>query len=510
MVEGEFAPGVRVGRYEIVELLGSGAMGEVYLARDVSLNRHVAIKALNDAHLGRADLRERFAREARAVAALNHPNVVQIFDIAEHAGRPYFVMEYLKGVDVSMLLERRGRLPEPEAVAIGLAAAMGLAEAAATGVVHRDVKPANLVVTERGALKVTDFGLAKGEQIGVALTGKGVTLGTPDYMSPEQARGGNVDARSDIYALGCTLFHLLAGRPPFRHRDERVGFADVVLRHLKQPPPALVEELPEIDAELAQLVAAMMEKEPDARPGYEEIVARLQAIASRVQAIVPHASSLLDLRRTTQPTVIATPGERESADPPQSTTLDVPRLLPRWTLVLSLISLAAFVSALVLYLVLHPAPAAVGAGSSRPPATDGGARSAEPEVPEGMVLVSVAGGAQIGVAVEPVTARQVRAVAPEIVSQLRPRATTPALATGPSLLGARLVTARLGGRLPSSEEWLAILASRSVRTLPADCELVDDGATPKARCFKASRAVVRAVDRTYRNSIFRLVRPLPR
>jgi serine/threonine-protein kinase len=538
MLEGEFVPGARVGRYEILERLGAGAMGEVYLGRDVTLNRNVALKALNDAHLARADLRERFAREARAVASISHPNVVQIFDIAEAGGRPYFVMEYLKGVDGSVLLARRGQLSQPEAVAIALAAAHGLSEAAAAGIIHRDVKPANLVLTERGVVKVTDFGLAKSDQIGAGLTGKGVTLGTPDYMAPEQARGGAIDTRADVYGLGCTLFHLVSGRPPFRHLDEKVGFAEVVMRHLKQPVPDLAAETGGLDPELPAICARMMAKEPAARPGYPEIVAALEGIAARVGAELPRFITAPPVlppamedpleRVASKVTARQTPRSRSrpplddgtlppdapvAAAPAAPSTASGPRALPPWAIGFTVFSSLAFATALGLFLFLHPPAAAVTApvpASDAAPATPAPSRKpSAPALPAGMILLTLRDGSEIGVSVQPVTQAQLRAVAPEVVGQLRPRAGS-RVALGPSLLAARLVAQRLGGRLPSSAEWSTILASKPVQTFPVDCEWVDDGATPKARCYKGARAVVRAVDIPYRNSFFRVVRPIPR
>jgi serine/threonine-protein kinase len=526
-MEGEFVPGASVGRYEILERLGAGAMGEVYLARDVTLNRKVALKALNDAHLGRADLRERFAREARAVASISHPNVVQIFDIAEEGGRPYFVMEYLKGVDCSVLLKRRKQLPQAEAVAIGLAAALGLREAADAGIVHRDVKPANLVLTERGGVKVTDFGLAKSEQIGAALTGKGVTLGTPDYMAPEQARGGALDPRADIYGLGCTLFHLISGRPAFRTLDEKIGFAEVVMRHLKLPVPDLGAEVPGLDPELVSLCAWMMAKEPEARPDYPAVVAGLSAVGARVGAEIPRFStqppiqqiaSKVTARETPRsrsvPPLEESPATDARPESPSigSASLALPRArLPRWLLGVTAFSSLVFAVLLALFHLLHPAAIAV----TPAPRIDAGSEPAPslprpaPSVPAGMILFTLADGSQIGVSVEPVTQAQVRTIAPEVVSQLRPRAKS-RVGLGPSLLAARLIADRLGGRLPSSREWLVIFQNKGIQSYPADCEWVDDGATPKARCYKATRAVVRSVDLSYRNSLFRVVRPLPR
>src|SRR5215831_4829508 len=187
-------PGVKVGSYRIEEQLGVGAMGEVYRAVDEALGRRVALKILAEAHRDSSELHERFLREARAVAAVEHPNVVNIFAVGEWDRRPYFAMEYLPGPDLGAVVRRRGPLVDAETAAALLHAARGLREAAARGVIHRDVKPSNLVLTSRGEVKVTDFGLAKATDIGPGLTQSGIVVGTPDYIAPEQARGEPVGA----------------------------------------------------------------------------------------------------------------------------------------------------------------------------------------------------------------------------------------------------------------------------------------------------------------------------
>src|SRR5262245_47000908 len=216
----ELRPGTHVGSYRIEEQIGAGSMGEVYRAFDEALGRRAAIKILAEAHRASPELRERFLREARAVAAVEHPNVVHVFAVGEWDGRPYFAMEYLAGPDLGALLRTQGPLSDADTAAALHGAACGLREAAAAGVIHRDVKPSNLVVTGRGIVKVTDFGLAKATDIGPGLTQSGIVVGTPDYIAPEQARGDPLDQRADIYALGCTLFHLTSGNPPYRREEE--------------------------------------------------------------------------------------------------------------------------------------------------------------------------------------------------------------------------------------------------------------------------------------------------
>src|SRR5215468_6725537 len=244
-------------------------MGEVFLAVDTGLGRKVALKILSDVHRDNPELRARFIREARAVAAISHPNVVQVFTTGEYDGRPYFAMEYLSGKDLGTLVRDAGPLTARSAAGNILDAARGLEAAAAAGLIHRDVKPSNLVRLDSGPVKVTDFGLAKpaGPTEEPALTALGVVVGTPDYIAPEQARGDEIDHRVDIYALGCTLFYLVTGRPPFRRgNDEDDKYLKVVARHIREPAPDPRGLRPEMDPPLAELCLQMMRKAPDERP----------------------------------------------------------------------------------------------------------------------------------------------------------------------------------------------------------------------------------------------------
>jgi hypothetical protein len=211
----ELPAGLRLGHFRIDRKLGAGGMGEVYLATDLALDRPVAVKVLpSDAASGSA--RERLIKEARAQARVHHPNVAHIYFIGEEEGRLYFAMEYLTG---RTLADRNaaGPLPVEDALALIRSAALGLREAQRAGFTHRDVKPSNLMVDGHGVLKVLDFGLAAGapDRATDGPVAQTTLAGTPLYMAPEQARGEAVDLRSDIYALGATLYHLVSGRPPF-------------------------------------------------------------------------------------------------------------------------------------------------------------------------------------------------------------------------------------------------------------------------------------------------------
>ncbi|HKA88128.1 MAG TPA: serine/threonine-protein kinase [Haliangiales bacterium] len=293
--------GMLIDRYRIREPLGSGAMGEVYLAEDDGLRRKVALKILSDHHRDNAELRARFSREARAAAALSHPNVVQVYTIGEFDGRPWFAMEHLVGRDLGSIVKREGPLDSLQAATVALDAARGLEAAAAAGLIHRDVKPANLVRLDAGGVKVTDFGLVKPVS-DAALTAAGVVVGTPDYIAPEQARGEAIDARVDIYALGCTLYYLLTGRAPFRRGNpDEDKYLKVVARHLKEPAPDVRLQRPEVDGELAALILTMMAKDPAARPGYEELIGKLERIAARLRGEDVPAESSPSITRVLAP-----------------------------------------------------------------------------------------------------------------------------------------------------------------------------------------------------------------
>jgi uncharacterized protein (TIGR03067 family) len=262
-------------RYRQVRLLGSGGMGSVWLAEHRVMGRHVAVKVIRPELVAKAGAAERFRREAQAAARLSHPNIVAAYDADEAGDSTLLAMEYVEGVNLADELRRRGPLPIAEACDAVRQAALGLQHAFERGLVHRDLKPHNLMRAADGTVKVLDFGLAVlGDGAGPGLTGGGVVVGTPDYIAPEQAEDSHAaDVRSDIYSLGCTLYHLLTGRVPFPD--------DSVLRKLdghRRDEPAPVRRLrPEAPPALAAVVAKMMAKRPDQR--YQtpaEVVAALE------------------------------------------------------------------------------------------------------------------------------------------------------------------------------------------------------------------------------------------
>src|SRR5215510_5284704 len=277
--------GTILGAYRVEGTLGSGSMGEGFRGIDTGLNRRVAIKLLSEKHRDSPELRQRFVREGRAVAAISHPNVVQVFATGSFDDRPYIAMELLDGADLGSIVEREGRFDALHAAHAALDAAQGLAAAARAGLIHRDVKPSNLVRLSDGRVKVTDFGLAKPVDPGSepALTAMGVVVGTPDYIAPEQARGETIDERVDIYALGGTLYFLLAGIPPFRTgKPAEDKYLKVVARHLRNPPPNATVANPGCDPELAELARTMMAKKPAERPSYDELIQQLSHLVARL------------------------------------------------------------------------------------------------------------------------------------------------------------------------------------------------------------------------------------
>ncbi len=248
------------GRYRLDSKLGSGGMSTVYLARDETLERLVAVKVLHAAISDQPDQIERFRREARAVAQLSHPNIVAVIDAGEDDGHPYIVFEYVEGETLKQRIDRLDRLPVDEAAAYGIEIGRGLAIAHARRLVHRDVKPQNVLIDREGRAKVTDFGIALSlESDGLTKTGR--VLGTTDYVSPEQAMGQEVDARSDIYSLGILLYEMITGRVPF----EAETLVGVAMKHVNEPMPNVQVARPEVSAVLAAVIERSTQKDPKDR-----------------------------------------------------------------------------------------------------------------------------------------------------------------------------------------------------------------------------------------------------
>jgi serine/threonine-protein kinase len=256
--------GRTLGDFQLLRLLGEGGMGQVYLAEQISLKRRVALKLLRAELSGNEVSRRRFEGEAKAVAQLTHANIVQVYQVGEHEGLLYMALEYVDGRNLREHLSHRGP-PEPSAaISIMRQAASALQRAAEFGIVHRDIKPENILLTRKGEVKVADFGLSRiisDAQPANNLTQTGTTMGTPLYMSPEQVEGKPLDHRTDIYSLGVTCYHMLAGQPPF---EGETAFA-VAIQHVQSEPVALSDLRPDLPPELCAIVAKMMAKRPEER-----------------------------------------------------------------------------------------------------------------------------------------------------------------------------------------------------------------------------------------------------
>src|SRR6202166_4665239 len=264
------AAGTKLGPYEILAPIGAGGMGEVYRAKDTRLGRDVALKILPESFSREPDRLRRFEQEARAVAALNHPNILAIHDIGQHNGTPFLVSELLEGESLRSALDR-GALPQRKTIEYGVQIAQGLAAAHEKGIVHRDLKPENVFVTKDGRIKILDFGLAKLAQkvsadsdevtLTSSHTAAGVVMGTASYMAPEQVRGEGADPRTDIFAFGAVLYEMLSGVRAFR-RDTA---AETMTAVLKDDPPELSDPGRMVSSTLERIVRRCLEKSPDQR-----------------------------------------------------------------------------------------------------------------------------------------------------------------------------------------------------------------------------------------------------
>jgi len=256
------------GRYEILDKLGEGAMGVVYRARDASLGRVVALKMLSADLGGEEELHQRFQREAEAIGRLSHPNIVTVYDVGEVAGQLYMAMELLEGEDLRSLIEKRAGISLADRVRIFAQICAGLGYAHSRGVVHRDIKPANILVGADGRAKILDFGLAR-VSARSTITRRGVILGTPDYMAPEQAMGKGVDRRSDVFSVGAVFYEFLTLEKPFKGKTLHAVLYQIISEE-PEPVPTLN---PEVPVRLAAVVHRMLRKDPEERYGSLEEVA---------------------------------------------------------------------------------------------------------------------------------------------------------------------------------------------------------------------------------------------
>jgi serine/threonine protein kinase len=280
LADDEDLVGRDLGGFRVTRRLGSGAVGVVYLAEQVVLRRPVALKVLSASRAANGEYMARFTREAHAVARLVHPNAVQIYDVGTAGGYHYIALEYVDGEPLSELIEKRGCLSWSAALEVTRQAALSLSRAHELGIVHRDIKPENLLVTRRGEIKVADFGLARlGDD--PAITHHGTILGTPFYMSPEQADGREAGPAADLYSLGCTLYHMLVGHPPF----EAVTALDIVHLHVTAVARAPHEIEPEVPVPVSRLALQLMAKSPAERPeSARRLIEMISAVRRQVES----------------------------------------------------------------------------------------------------------------------------------------------------------------------------------------------------------------------------------
>jgi serine/threonine-protein kinase len=340
-------------RYELEELVGSGGMSSVFRAHDRRLERDVALKILHSHYGDDAESVERFRREAWSVARLSHPNLVAVIDRGEADGRQFIVFEYVDGATLKQLVESRGPLPVREAVEIAIGIARGLAFAHDSGLVHRDVKPQNVLLNGDGRPKVTDFGIARSLD-GEGVTQSGTVLGTSHYMAPEQATGRGVDAHSDVYSLGAVLYELLTGSVPF----DGVSFVSVAMRHVHEPAPSVLERRPDCPLRLVAAVDRALAKDPDERfPTMDAFAAELEVVLAELESADPDTAATLIV-----PAPLRAPAGRQRT-PARPTRRRTP--LPLFVALFGFVLLVAAIVGIVLTHGHRPG----AAGASPPPSS---------------------------------------------------------------------------------------------------------------------------------------------
>jgi eukaryotic-like serine/threonine-protein kinase len=333
-------------RYRLIRRIASGGMGAVWEAEDTVLHRRVAVKLLSEALASEPRFAERFRREALAAARLSHPSIASVFDYGESGGLPFIVMELVHGETLADRLHREGRLPQDEAVRISAAVASALQVAHDAGIVHRDVKPGNVMLTPSGDVRVLDFGIAAAT--GIPLTATGARMGTATYLSPEQARGEPPTAASDIYSFGVMLYEMLAGRPPFLAENP----VAVAAMHIDQAPPDLAELAPDVDPHVAMTCRRALAKDPARRPPSAAAFAAMLTGQTEVSAR-PEPEQTLNLPPAEATTVL-----ESTAIPPPAGSRGARKRFAVWGLALAVMAVA--LAALLVFLNVT--------GGSAPPA----------------------------------------------------------------------------------------------------------------------------------------------
>ena len=347
------------GRYELEELVGKGGMSSVYRSQDRLLERTVAIKLLHEHYSRDEDYVERFRREARAAAQLSHPNIVTVIDRGEDGGRQFIVFEYIDGQNLKQLVEKKGRLPVRTALELGIEIGHALAFAHESGLVHRDVKPQN-VLLGNGEVKVTDFGIARSADVQQGLTQTGTVLGTSDYIAPEQASGQPVSALSDVYSLGVVVYELLAGDPPYSGEN----FVTVAMRHVNDPVPSVAVVRPDVPLRLDAALRRALAKDPGERyDSMADFVSELEAV--RHQLGEPDSD---------RPTIMPPPAPSQPARARRSGRR---RRLAPWLALL--FGLALIGGALGLYLAVRTDDSGGGGGGTSGPIQLAASNAYDPE-----------------------------------------------------------------------------------------------------------------------------------
>lgn len=287
--------GAELQGLEVRERIGQGGMGAVYRAWDPQLERFVAIKVIAPREGDDDRFVSRFLREARAACAVQHPSVAQVYSVGTHEGCPFLVMELIDGSTLAELAHEQGRLGGSRSLEYLIQACEGLEAGHRAGVIHRDIKPGNLMVDRSGSLKIVDFGLARRVETDVTLTDENTVVGTPAYMSPEQALGKSVDHRSDIYSLGATFYHVLSGKPPF----EGDTAIEVATQHVTRPLPPLAGRNPAIPRPLCAVIERMMAKQPEHRyESYGPLLSQLRSIRARQSDVAESVVVVAQPRRS--------------------------------------------------------------------------------------------------------------------------------------------------------------------------------------------------------------------
>ena len=327
LLEGR-SKGFFLGKYKLLDHLGTGGMSAVYLAEHVNMQRRVAIKVLPQHRINDSSYLARFYREARAVAALDHPNIVHAYDVDNQGDTHYLVMEFVQGLDLQQMVKRQGVLGYEAAADYIRQAAEGLAHAHRVGLIHRDIKPANLLVDAQGTVKVLDLGLARfatdDSQASLTIAHDENVLGTADYLAPEQALNShNVDSRADIYSLGCTLYYVLTAHPPFPEGT----LPQRLMKHQVEEPASILKDRPDAPADLLAICSKMMAKSPEKR--YQTATEVSQALTEWLLARenYPGANSLAAAKRKTpRPDLAAAKPPAEDSSKGSSPVEQVPSL----------------------------------------------------------------------------------------------------------------------------------------------------------------------------------------